>query len=321
MMKKMKMNNNPWDSIIEPENSRKFNGYLADKNNPLDFYWAKDINNNSLFILITNVDITSYKNIPKIKGIDISFDKIDNQNQLIFHLLHKKDEDIFFTLCKDLLSITDSFQNEDLAIRTIFKRVESWQYFLRNAKELIDKRQLKGLIGELYLIKKYLLKNYKPEEIFSFWIAPLGSVQDFELNNMTIEVKTKSSVNSITISSYEQLYSELDYLYLFVVTLSESSENITMSFNIINLIDEIKDLIGRDNLLLIEHFDKLLFQYGLLNINEYKDIYFIITSDEFYLVSKSFPRISEIPAGIDNLTYKINLDYCREFKIEKNIFI
>ena len=62
----MKMNNNPWDSIIEPENSRKFNGYLADKNNPLDFYWAKDINNNSLFILITNVDITSYKNIPKI---------------------------------------------------------------------------------------------------------------------------------------------------------------------------------------------------------------------------------------------------------------
>ena len=48
----MKMNNNPWDSIIEPANSRKFNGYLADKNNLLDFYWAKDINNNSLFILI-----------------------------------------------------------------------------------------------------------------------------------------------------------------------------------------------------------------------------------------------------------------------------
>lgn len=314
------MKNNPWDNIKISKKDNRVTGILADTSNILEFYWAKDIVGNLLLIVSATSEISINQKIPQLNGIDIQIDKYEKNNQLVFRLLSKNDIDIFYTLCNDLIHSTKQVKNEVYAIQIILKRLEQWQYFLKSDRKLIDKKQLKGLIGELYLIKKYLLANYNAEEVLAFWKAPLQSVQDFELNNMTIEVKTKSSVNSITISSYEQLFTELDNLYLFVVTLSDSTKNTNHSINIYNIIKDIKELIGVDNLLLIENFSNLLMQYGFIELLEYEDLYFIISSDEFYEVAQDFPKIIDIPDGIEKLNYKINLDTCKKFLVEENIF-
>ncbi|MBT5492182.1 PD-(D/E)XK motif protein [bacterium] len=311
--------NNPWDLIKEPVSSIDVNAKLADKDNLLEFYWAKDSIGNLLFILHTSSSIIIKQKIPSLIGIDVSIGSIENTNQLILTLSEKEDKDIFNSLCLDLLKSTKNINDESLAIKSILKRLEKWQYFLKSGRKAIDKKQLKGLIGELYLIKKYLLAEYNAKDVLEFWKAPLQSVQDFELSNMTIEVKTKSSVNSITISSYEQLFTQLDYLYLFVVTLTESTKNVTESFNIYDMIDEIRKLIGLDNLLIIENFNNLLMHYGFVELVEYEDLYFTIIFDEFYEVTDEFPKIIDIPDGIEKLNYKINLDTCRKFLVEKNI--
>jgi len=137
---------------------------------------------------------------------------------------------------------------------------------------------------------------------------------------MVIEVKTKSSINNITISSYEQLFSELNHLYLFVITITESIKNTNESLNIYDIIYNIKELIGLDNLSLIENFNNLLMQYGFIELSEYEDLYFIISSDEFYNVTDDFPKIVEVPRGVEKLTYKINLDTYKNFLIQKDIF-
>jgi hypothetical protein len=317
---KMMKNNNPWESIKEPFSNIDVNAKLADKDNLLEFYWAKDSIGNLLFILHTSSSIIIKQKILSLNGINVSIGTIENTNQLILTLSDKEDKDIFHSLCLDLLKSTKNINDESLAIKSILKRLEKWQYFLKSGIKIIDKKQLKGLIGELHLIKKYLLAEYNAKDVLEFWKAPLQSVQDFELNNMTIEVKTKSSVNSITISSYEQLFTQLDYLYLFVVTLTESTKNISQSFNVYDMIDEIRELIGLDNLLLIENFNNLLMHYGFVELVEYEDLYFIITFDEFYEVTDKFPKIIDIPDGIEKLNYKINLDTCREFLIQENIF-
>jgi hypothetical protein len=319
MKRKMMKSNNPWDLIKEPVSSIDVNAKLADKDNLLEFYWAKDSIGNLLFILHTSSSIIIKQKIPSLIGIDVSIGSIENTNQLILTLSEKEDKDIFNSLCLDLLKSTKNINDESLAIKSILKRLEKWQYFLKSGRKAIDKKQLKGLIGELYLIKKYLLAEYNAKDVLEFWKAPLQSVQDFELSNMTIEVKTKSSVNSITISSYEQLFTQLDYLYLFVVTLTESTKNVTESFNIYDMIDEIRKLIGLDNLLIIENFNNLLMHYGFVELVEYEDLYFTIIFDEFYEVTDEFPKIIDIPDGIEKLNYKINLDTCRKFLVEKNI--
>lgn len=316
----MKNTKNPWENIQNPKVNLNVNAILADKKNLLDFYWAKDSSGNILFILHTTSEIIINQKIPKIHGINISIGKLDETNQLILTLLKNEDKDMFHTLCLDLLQSTKNLTDEILAVKTILRRLEKWQYFLKNNRSLIDKKQLQGLIGELFLIKKYLLSNFDSANTLSFWKAPLQSVQDFEVDNMTIEVKTKSSVNSISISSYEQLFSELDKLYIFVVTINESSKDSEKSFNIFNLIDEILQLISDDDLSLIQSFHNLLMQYGFIELSEYEDLYFTIISDEFYLVKENFPRVIDIPNGIEKLNYKINLDTCKEFLVSENIF-
>jgi len=307
------MKTNPWGKIDKPH--KNLNAILADKDNFLDFYWAKDSIGNFLFILHTKLDIIQTEKIPKLNGIKITLGKIDKSYQLILTLNSKEDKDIFYTLCMDLLSSTKGIYNENIAIGVLLKRLKKWQYFLKHSRNLIDKKQLKGLIGELFFIKKYLLKNFEPDEALNFWKAPLQSVQDFELNNIAIEVKTKSSMNAITISSCEQLFTSLDRLYLFVLTITEATKKDKNAFNIYDLIKEIRDLIGLENL---DKFNHLLLLYGFLELSEYEEMYFQISIDEFYEVIDGFPRISEIPQSIENLTYRVNLDACKEFLVKED---
>ncbi|CAA6818314.1 MAG: Unknown protein [uncultured Sulfurovum sp.] len=306
---------NPWNKIQVPSAELNLNVLLADKESPLEFYWGRDSSTNLLFILHTTLDVKNSEKVPKLNGIKITIGKVGKTYQLILTLTSKEDKDIFYTLCMDLLASTKGINDENIAIDVLLKRLEKWQYFLKNSRNLIDKKQLKGLIGELFFLHKYLLKNFEVDEALSFWKAPLQSVQDFELNNMAIEVKTKASMNAITISSFEQLFTTLDELYLFVLTLTDATKKDKSSFNIYDLIKEIRDLIGLENL---DKFNHLLLLYGFLELSEYEELYFKISIDEFYEVIDGFPRISKIPQSIENLTYRVNLDACKEFLVKED---
>ena len=304
---------NPWSKIVQP--SKNLNAILADKDNFLEFFWAKDSIGNLLFILHTKLNIIQTQKIPKLNGIKITLGQIDTTYQLILTLTSKDDKDIFYTLCMDLLDSTKGIDDENIAIGVLLKRLEKWQYFLKNNRYFINKKQLKGFIGELIFIKKYLLKNFEVDEALTFWKAPLQSVQDFELNNIAIEVKTKASMNAITISCYEQLFTTLDELYLFVVTITDASKNDKSSFNIYDLIGEIKELIGLEHL---DRFNHLVLLYGFIELSEFEELYFKIATDEFYKVTDDFPRISKVPKSIDNLNYRVNLDNCKSFLVQED---
>ena len=306
------MKNNPWDEIEDSTNKIDFNAIIADKESVLDFYWAKDYYGHLLFILHTNSDIIINEKIPNLNGLTINVGSLKEKKQLVLTLQEISNADLFYIICSDLMNTTKQLNDELIAIKKILKRLSQWQYFLKNNHKQIDKNQLKGLIGELYLFKK-LLTNFSIDEVLNFWKAPLGSVHDFELLNSTLEVKTKSSVNSITISSFEQMFSELDNLFLFVVTLNESSKTSLDSFNIYDLIFDIKKLINIDDIDSCERLDNLLFAYGFIELEEYKELYFSIVHDEIYHVRDDFPRIISKPNGIVDLTYKINLEKCKDY--------
>ena len=257
------MKNNPWDEIEDSTNKIDFNAIIADKESVLDFYWAKDYYGHLLFILHTNSDIIINEKIPNLNGLTINVGSLKEKKQLVLTLQDISNADLFYIICSDLMNPTKQLNDELIAIKKILKRLSQWQYFLKNNHKQIDKNQLKGLIGELYLFKK-LLTNFSIDEVLNFWKAPLGSVHDFELLNSTLEVKTKSSVNSITISSFEQMFSELENLFLFVVTLNESSKTSLDSFNIYDLIFDIKKLINFDDIDSCERLDNLLFAYGFI---------------------------------------------------------
>lgn len=307
---------NPWTKIEPPLTGNEFNGQLAYKNDQLELMWAKNFSGKPMFIIHTNSRIVLREKIPSLNGINVTVGSLGKHNQLLLTLQDNEESDIFYTLCMDLIHSIETIKDELIAIKTILKRLEKWQYFLKSNRKIIDKRQLKGLIGELIFLKKYLLENYKVEDALTFWKAPLQSVQDFEMNNAAIEVKTKSSVNSITISSYEQLYCELDHLLLYVVTLGESTKQTSESFNVYDIISQVHNKIKLENPLLLDTFDNLLMHYGFIELEEYSEHYYLYIADEFYQVTEGFPRIGNLPNGIDKLTYRINLDTCKDFLLD-----
>ncbi len=311
------MKNDPWSKIQPSFSDNALSGILADKSNILEFYWAKDSFGNLLFVLSAPSEIIPNAKIPKLQGIEISIGKYERSNQMIFLLEAKESKDIFYTLCMDLVSSTKELHDVEYAVNTVLHRLDRWQHFLKSRRKVIDKRGLKGLAGELLFLKNYLLQKYSAEEALSFWKAPLQAVHDFEFSSFSVEVKTKSSVNSIHISSYEQLFSELDYLLLYVATLNNSSSKTPKSFNINMLIDDIKTEIS--DTVLEERFENLLVQYGFIGLEEYKEYWFLFVSDEFYEVKEGFPRITELYEGIENLTYKVNLEKCKAFKADTEI--
>lgn len=313
------MNNNPWENIKIPIENNSFSGLLADKDNNLELYWAIDYYGNYLFILDLKSN-SEINNFPCLNGIDIDIGIIGKKKQVIFKLLSKKDTDIFYILCSDLIKSTEDCNNEKIAIDIIFNRLKKWQYFLKNNMKILDKRQLVGLIGELYFLNNYLFNFFSIEDSLNFWKAPLEtSPQDFEIDNISIEVKT-ISLNKITISSFEQLNKHKGDLYLFTIEVNESLERNETSININQLINRIKDTIRKKDIGKIEHFDNLLFNYGFIPIKEYDELYYIIGDDFFYTISETFPKISTVSIGIENLTYKINLDFCNDFIIKKEYF-
>jgi len=311
------MKNDPWSNIHPSSTGKMLNGILADKSNIIEFYWAKDTFGNLLFVLSAPSEIIPNAKIPKLHGIDISIGKYERNNQLIFALETKEYRDIFYTLCMDLISSTKKLHDEEYAVTTVLYRLDKWQHFLKNRRKIIDKRQLKGLAGELLFLKNYLLEKHNAEDTLGFWKAPLQSVHDFEFDNFSVEVKTKSSVNSIHISSYEQLFSELDHLLLYIATLNDSTLKTPKAFNIYTLIDDIKKAIS--DTALEERFESLLIQYGFMELEEYRDYWFLFISDEFYEVKEGFPRIINLPEGVENLTYRVNLEKCKAFKADSKI--
>lgn len=307
--------NNPWSKIQPPKESSNFNGFLASKDSLFEFYWAIDNYNNNLLVL--NIENELFiPSAPNLNGIEIIIGKKiieTSKKQIIFKLLSKKNIDIFFILCSDLISCTENHLFKKDAIEILFQRLKTWQLFLKNNNKILDKRELIGLLGELYFMYNYSFKFFSIEQSLNFWKAPLKtSFQDYEIDTLSIEVKTLSN-NKITISSFEQLNKSVGDLFLYCIEINESINKNNDAITIFDMIESIRKSIEINNLTLVNKFDTLLINYGFFPIDDYKNLYFIIKKDYFYRVFKNFPKIDKKPNGIEGLTYKINLDYCNEY--------
>lgn len=147
-------------------------------------------------------------------------------------------------------------QNNDL-IRSIKYTINKWYYFFeKDSKIDLNESEIKGLIGELLLIKNLsVIRSYK--EIIKAWKGPESGLRDFNFNTFDIEVKTSSKeIGHVhTINGQVQLKSVDIPLYIYSVSLkkSDSSNSITLK----KLIDFICSEIGYDAFLLNDFFEKL----------------------------------------------------------------
>lgn len=312
---------NPWDAIKTP--SKDVSALRISSEHPLELFWAKDHLGRYLLIYEypSNSNIV-IKDPPELEGVEtISHQANNTTSRLILVLKDKVDWELFYSLCNDLLTATAKTNRPETASAVILTRLRRWHNFLKKKRpEILPEEKIKGLIGELILLKNHLIPKYGCSASVKFWQGPEGAPQDFNINQTAIEVKCQmgGTTPNIKISSADQLFTQLPELFLFVITMGKSDEENKESINLNDLVNHIQRLLENESSPSIDRFQDLLMEAGYIYNEKYNDYNYIISEVQVFKVIENFPRIcpSDIKPGIIKINYNISIADCAPFEIE-----
>ena len=200
-----------------------------------------------------------------------------------------------------------------------------WFNFLKPINERkLKSFQQQGLIAELLFLKKIVNKIGLSDALNS-WCGQESFDKDFILGKLGVEIKAKQSGKiKVTISSSSQLDLQgLEKLILNVYSINSASSLDKNAFNLDQLVSEIYELFSSEINL------KYLFQDKLDEANydfdhDYSDRFWIdLEENQFYNVTEKFPSITSENINvksISNVSYDINLNTIKEFKITAEEF-
>jgi hypothetical protein len=272
--------------------------------------------------------------LPKSKRLDfkgvqkenLSIEYFAEKNLIVLQLTDIDFRDLFDDLVLSLYHGIKNLSEVDEYSKHFIQAFYRWSEFFEDKKsDLHSEDAIKGLIGELLVLKLLIAEPHRPEINFllNSWKGPYDKGNDFELENKNLEVKTKSpSGIDVKISSEFQLeISQGKGLELYVVSLQS---DFTVGIHIRDLILEIKKLIQEssgDNTI----FWKALSQKNITakNVNQYDKYRFQpINWISYNCADENFPKLSRsnIPEEVSALKYHLRTNLLTSFIIEQSSF-
>ena len=310
--------NNPWNSISPP--SGDVSARRIDHKHPLDLFWARDFKGCYLFVCEVTSETEEGKVIlPELAGIQATFRSSHNKTRLVLILKEKSNWEIFFALCNDLVQATRSVGDSTGAVKIIHRRLMRWHDFLKqNRPDIMPEEKIKGLIGELLFITKYLIPKFGVGSAISFWIGPEGAPQDFNIDDSAIEVKCQAggTLPHIRITSADQLSPQLPKMYLYVLTLGKTTPDNKTAITLPVLINKLRSELQSTSPQQLERFNDLIYGMGYFESDRYLDFCYVLTEEQMFEVIEGFPRICacDLHEGIVKLTYNISISECIPFE-------
>ena len=249
------------------------------------------------------------------KLIDVSLKRREDQKMALkFDLLDDAYKSMFLIFCKDIIVVCERAGSE-MAISNALTRWKYWkEMFGKKKSTILDKQEIKGLIGELIELRDHFMRDYGETVAVQSWMGPLLGHKDFEVDDTWYEVKsvTENAVQ-VNISSLEQLESEVDG-HLVIIRLEEASVTSALAINlnqmVLKVADEIKDPETLDL------FRTRLDNMGYAPDEEYDNFNFVFKGRQSYSVTEKFPRLTRISVSdsIGNAKYTILLNGISDFK-------
>lgn len=274
-----------------------------DATHPLDIYLGlSDEGYKTLFVMSKY----EFDNVKSSKGILVTQYKKEDENILTFKLNDKSIEDLFYIFCSDIIEATRHSQKVH-GNSAIINRYLKWkELFAKEKLKILSEKEIKGLIGEILFLNKYMIPTFGEENAINSWLGTMGSDQDYVINSTWYEIKSiNSGAKGIEISSMEQL--DIDTIGKLVVV--ELNKTATTSKNAINLNTLIENTLNNlQSMQAKEKFEEIIFNFGYIKDDEYDNYCFEMKRMKTYLVDENFPRIRRklIPNEIISINYEIS---------------
>lgn len=266
---------------------------------------------------MTIVEFGEIDNIESTRMIEVNLKKrTDNKLSLSFSLLDENMSDMFYNFCEDIIESSRKI-NKQNAILFIIKRWKNWINLFKNPYSVIlTENEIKGLLGELIFLDKYMFRKYGIEKSLNSWIGTCKSHKDYEIDDTWYEIKAiRENSLTVKISSIEQLDSNYNG-ELVIIRLEPSNNSIREPITLNNYIQKISEQINSDNLK--KFFKDKLLEIGYFYTEEYDKFVYSLKRINRYLVNDKFPKItlSDLKTGIVRASYEIDIDNLSDFKIE-----
>ena len=239
--------------------------------------------------------------------VDYSKRSIDTRYALEFYLSDSTYSELFDKFAMDLAESSKKLAAESLGPVFLADRYCLWKLmFKKTRKGHLQEHEIKGLIGELSFMNKYLFGRYGLSEVVACWCGPEGLDQDFRFKDSWYEVKALNSGKPcVHVSSVEQLDTDSDGV-LAVVRVDKTSPKDPKGITLNRLVEEIRQrLLGVD----LSSFDERLLKYGYVSLNEYDSVHFRVSGIERYSINDASPvlRRVSIPETVSNIKYDLSL--------------
>jgi hypothetical protein len=222
----------------------------------------------------------------------------------------------FAVLCEDLVESSRQ-ASEQSAPAFLLSRLARWKRLMDEPRsDLLSDAELRGLVGELLFLKDTAIPRWGGSLSLTGWEGPFNAPHDFVFPELNVEVKTvRPGSSKARISSVEQLNSAETRLVLSVFTLARASEETEDRFAPVGLVRDLRDILESENIL--PAFETRLSASSYVDRPEYEQIFFRLQGIQLFKVEEGFPRIrrSDVPSGVVNISYEIDLSVCQEFKV------
>ncbi len=286
---------------------------LIDRTHPLSLYIGVD--NDGHYAIEYRGDFNPIK-VKSSTAIGVMHYVIDTKKSLVFSLLDSSMLSTFCAFCEDLVESSRSAIDNNSGYILLVNRFYGWKKMFHQSKDLLDEKQIMGLIGELLFLEKKMIPLYGKSKALASWTGSEKTKKDFSLDKTWYEVKSINAGKPVVgISSYEQLDSEMPgYLVIYQL------EKMSQEYNGISLnklvkrinkeleIEELKDV-----------FLQKLTDVGYSFESAYDSYVYEISLDSIYDVSQSFPclRREERLDAISQVKYDLLLAKIEQFKIKE----
>jgi hypothetical protein len=301
---------NPWKQMAHSSVRR------TELPTPYDFFWMLDEKGRMGLKISFSDLLPDYQPADKTGSIIQLINRPENGKAELYLLIaHSSDKDVFYSLCLDLIRVSQSVLHETDLWTALEKRLHHWQRFMKQGALRSMPEQLQmGLYAELCFLQE-IMDVLTPLQALSGWVGPDFDKQDFSFQDCLTEIKCfiTSKGPFIKISSLHQLYFDVKPLYLTAFGVSKTSTG----RSVLDIIAEINTrLTGPDE---SDLFEKQLNQYGYYDgITEGPYFKYHTDSRRRYRIESAFPRIvpGQFADEILSVQYSVDLSKCTAFEVD-----
>lgn len=273
--------------------------------------------------LLIQIDTTDEESFvpPKWMGMRFEIIFLDVPERRTRHIrLYLQDvthEPVFTTVCADIVETLLKVEDPSNRPEELQNCLDRWsRFFQKYGIEGLSPEAQRGLYGELSWLKLLLSCNMNPLSAIESWKGCSRNYHDFESNGKVVEVKTTMTkeprrVHINNERQLDDLGSECFYLYVLTLHAMDSGGQ-----TLPDLVNEIRDILkghsSAENLYEIALKDA---GYLDIHVSSYNTGY-IQKRREIFEVKEGFPRITNLPKGIGDISYSLMISACADFEVD-----